>query len=406
MDTITHGIAGALIGKGYFSERAGKVGIFAATLGAMFPDSDFVTYAFSSDPLAIVKYHRGITHSFVAMPVWAALLAAATRWIARRCGYDSPSWTMLTLIYAVGLSSHILLDGLTSFGTRMWTPISQRRVAWDWLFIIDFVFTALLLAPQVAAWVHSRREGHLARAAAMWVLFTLGAVAAWRVTAWANFPFHAWVVVLIGVLFAALFFLPASGGWSFQLRRATWCRAGFWITLAYVIACGFAHHAALAQVKSFAAANNIAADRLAALPLPPSLLDWSGAIRSSDGVYRSRFDLRQPGPPAFEFAADSPRDPFISRALALSDVRLFWNFARFPVIRSAPGDDGTHIVTIGERRSASRDQRNSPPFTLRIVFDSDGNEIEEGWEQDVKLLDRMKKIRPSHPKSATPPGAR
>ena len=60
MDTITHGIAGALIGKGFFSEnpRTARVATFAATVGAMFPDIDIVRYGFSSDPLAIVKYHR------------------------------------------------------------------------------------------------------------------------------------------------------------------------------------------------------------------------------------------------------------------------------------------------------------------------------------------------------------
>src|SRR5580692_8737814 len=79
MDTITHGIVGALIGKGFFSERNGRVATFAATVGAMFPDVDVVQEVFSSDPLAIVKYHRAITHSFVALPFFAALLAWLTR---------------------------------------------------------------------------------------------------------------------------------------------------------------------------------------------------------------------------------------------------------------------------------------------------------------------------------------
>ena len=79
MDTITHGIVGALIGKGFFSERNGRVATFAATVGAMFPDVDVVQEIFSTDPLAIVKYHRAITHSFVALPFFAALLAWLTR---------------------------------------------------------------------------------------------------------------------------------------------------------------------------------------------------------------------------------------------------------------------------------------------------------------------------------------
>ena len=99
MDTITHGIVGALIGKGFFSERNGRVATFAATVAAMFPDVDVVQEIFSRDPLAIVKYHRAITHSFLALPFFAALLAwltragfafARKRWDLR--AWESPPW--------------------------------------------------------------------------------------------------------------------------------------------------------------------------------------------------------------------------------------------------------------------------------------------------------------------------
>src|ERR1700724_1486815 len=155
MDPVTHGITGALLGKGYFSDRNGRVAIFAATLGAVFPDMDTIADAISRDPLAIIKYHRGITHSFVGLPFFAALLAWLTHWVARRRGIEAPSWVMLTLIYGVGIASHIVLDGMTSFGTRLWTPISQQRVSWDLLFIIDFSFTAVILLPQIAAWIYN-----------------------------------------------------------------------------------------------------------------------------------------------------------------------------------------------------------------------------------------------------------
>src|ERR1700691_5879957 len=94
MDPITHGITGALLGKGLFAEdhqfggpgghnqrvpRTAGAAIFAATLGAVFPDIDTVAEFFSRDPLAIVKYHRAITHSFVALPFFAFLLAFLTR---------------------------------------------------------------------------------------------------------------------------------------------------------------------------------------------------------------------------------------------------------------------------------------------------------------------------------------
>src|ERR1700690_841745 len=176
MDPVTHGIAGALLGKAFFSKRQERVALFAPTLGAVFPDIDIVAEIVSPDPLSIVKYHRAITHSFVALPFFAFLLAILTRavlpWIKRRWprfqDLESPGLGMRALIYGVGIASHILLDGMTSFGTRMWFPISKERVAWDLLFIIDFGFTSIILVPQVIPWIYRDREKSRARALRMW----------------------------------------------------------------------------------------------------------------------------------------------------------------------------------------------------------------------------------------------
>jgi membrane-bound metal-dependent hydrolase YbcI (DUF457 family) len=393
MDPVTHGIAGALLGKGYFAERKGRVAIFAVTLGAVFPDVDIVREVFSRDPLAIVKYHRAITHSFLGLPFFAALLAWVTRWIARRLEIEAPSWPVLTLIYGVGIASHIILDGMTSFGTRMWTPLSQTRVAWDLLFIIDFSFTSIILLPQVAAWIYGNREKSRSRAMKMWLLFTVGALAAWKLAGAAGFPFHLWIVAIASAVIAALFFLPGLGGWGFRVKRASWCQAGTYAMIAYLFACSAAHHAALRRVKDFASANNISIDRIGALPLPPSLLDWGGVIRSSDGVYQARYDLRNPEPPVFHFIADSPPDRFVVRALQLPEVQLFWQFSRFPVIRTSTDADD-HIVDFGENRFVNTRRKSPQPFTYRVVFDYAGNVVEEGWQSDGMFLRRMQKLSP------------
>jgi membrane-bound metal-dependent hydrolase YbcI (DUF457 family) len=393
MDPVTHGITGALLGKGYFAECKGRVAIFAATLGAVFPDVDIVREVLSRDPLAIVKYHRGITHSFVGLPVFAALLAWLTRWIARRLEIDAPSWAMLALIYGVGIASHIVLDGMTSFGTRMWTPLSQTRVSWDLLFIIDFSFTSIVLLPQVAAWIYGDREKSRSRALKMWLLFTLGALAAWALAGAAGFPFHLWIVAVASAAIAALFFLPARGDWGFRVKRAAWCQAGTYAMIAYLFACSIAHHAAILRVKDFASANHIPIDRIGALPLPPSLLDWGGVIRSTDGVFQARYDLRNSDPPVFHFIADSPPDRFVARAMQLPEVQLFWQFARFPVIRTSVDAD-EHIVDFGENRFVNTRRKSPQPFTYRVVFGPAGNVVEEGWQSDGMFLRRMQKLAP------------
>jgi membrane-bound metal-dependent hydrolase YbcI (DUF457 family) len=392
MDPITHGITGALLGKGFFSKRQARVAIFAATLGAVFPDVDVFTELFSHDPLAIVKYHRGITHSFAGLPFFAAFLAWLTRRVARHFGFDSPPWPVLTLIYGVGIASHIILDGMTSFGTRMWTPFSQERVSWDLLFIIDFTFTAIVLLPQVIAWIYARSENSRGRAAVMWAVFSLAAFGPWAIASSIGYPFGKGIVVLASAVMAALFFLPAAGGWGFRVSRAAWCQAGTCAMLAYLFAGAAAHHAALGRVKDFAAENHIAIVRMAAIPVPPSLLDWGGEILTPDGVYQTQFDLRDAQPPLFRFFADSPPDQFTTRALQLPEVQLYWTFARFPVIRTS-SDGAHHIVEFGEHRFVSRNTKNPPPFTYHVVFDASGNVIQQGWYSDAWQIRRTEELK-------------
>lgn len=394
MDPVTHGITGALLGKGYFSDRCGRVATVAVTLGALFPDVDVFVEAVSRDPLAIIKYHRGITHSFVALPFFAALLAWLTReFVRRRLKIESPSFGTLWLAYALGIASHIVLDGMTSFGTRMWSPISQQRVAWDLLFIIDFSLTSVVLLPQVIAWTYRNGEQSRSRAIRMWVLFSLAAIAVWELASRVGFPFRAWILLIAGVIFAVLFFLPALRDRGFGITRSAWCRTGVWVTVAYLISCGLAHHAALQRVRDFATDNHIVVERMAALPLPPSLFSWGGAIRTLDGVYQSRFDLRSSIPPPFRFSQDSPPDSFIARAIKLPEVQLYWSFARFPVIRSS-FKDGNHVVEFGENRFVSRRAQGPKPFTYEVVFDASGNVLEEGWESNGLTLQQMKKAEP------------
>jgi membrane-bound metal-dependent hydrolase YbcI (DUF457 family) len=395
MDTITHGIVGSLLGKAYFSERHGRVATFAAAAGAMFPDLDVVEEIVSRDPLAIIRYHRGITHSWFGMPFFAALLAWLTRWIARKRGMESPTWGVLFVIYVVAIASHIALDGMTSFGTRMWDPVSQTRVAWDLLFIIDFGFTAIALLPQIVAWVYGDRAPWARRGAISWLSFSAAAAIVWELLRFAGFPFHLGVVALASALFAGLFFLPAAGQRGLRVRRAVWCQAGTYVLAAYLAACGVAHHVAIGRVAEFAATHHVAVDRLGALPLPPSLLDWGGVIRTPGGVYAARFDLRDTAAPNFAFTADSPPTSFTARAVGLPEVRLYWNFARFPVIRTQIEGD-LHIVEFFDQRFITRRQREGepPPFTYRVVFDEAGNVVEEGWQSNGLAIRRVQRIAP------------
>jgi len=411
MEPVTHGLTGALFGKAYFSERYGKVATFAAVLGALFPDVDVTADLVSRDPLAIVKYHRAITHSFVAMPFFAFLLAILTKallpWVKRRFArwsdVQSPPLWVLTLIYGLGITSHIILDGMTSFGTRMWFPISSERVAWDLLFIIDFSFAAILLIPQLLAWVYpagpeSSRDMPRSRkrAVRMWLIFSASTFLIWLLTRAAGYPFRLWVAALLCGVLAIVFFAPAVAGWGFRVTRPAWCQAGLVVTVAYLLGCALAHHAAMLEVRAFADTNHITVDRMGALPIPPSPFDWGDAIRTPDGIYETQFDLRAQNPPTFWWIPDSPPDIYIAHAFDLPSVQLCWNFIRFPTIRSAVRN-GEHTVDLGENRFSDGRRRSPQPFTYRIVLDNSGDVLAEGWLVNGMLQQRMRRMIPQQP---------
>jgi membrane-bound metal-dependent hydrolase YbcI (DUF457 family) len=396
MDPITHGIAGALIGKGFFSEREGKVATFAAALGAVFPDVDIVPVIFaeffSDDRLATVKLHRGFTHSFFGLPLFALLLAWLTRWYCGRRNWRAPSFWMLTFIYGVGIASHILFDSATSYGTRIWNPFSADRVAWDYVFIIDFVFTSIVLLPQVAAWVFRDREKGAVRAGAMWLLFNVSAAGVWGISRWFGFPFHAWILLIIAAVLAGIFMLPLVGDRGFAISRARWCRWGCYALVAYIAACGVMHHLAMGRVREYAERNHLDANLLGAIPSPPSFLEWSGKIRTAGGVYQARFDLRDAPPSSFQYLADSPPDAFTAEAMKLPEVQVYLWFSRFYVMHSrAVGD--LHIVEFGDSRF-SEPGRMPAPFRFRLLFDANGKLIEEDWAEGMPGFRKTKSRMP------------
>ncbi len=400
MDTITHGIAGALLGKAFLTGKASgtaepptslgdesasrrqatRVALFAATLGSVFPDFDFIAGPFVRDRFAMLELHRGVTHSFLCLPFFAFLLAAATQVICRKRRIAAPTLRYLTLIYAVGIALHIVLDLITSWGTMIWSPISNTRVAWDLSSIIDFAFTAIVLLPQVAAWAYRRRQGIHRRAAGVWVLFSLGALGVYLLGRALGYPFSAWVVVLASALMAAVFLLPLGRDWGLGISRQSWCRAGVAALALYLGAQAAAHHAALRRVREFAAARNLSVERLGALPMPPSLLYWNGLIRSHDGVYYSRLNLGDSQPANFDFFPDSPGNGYVEAALQLPVVQKYLWFARFPVVSYANHGD-LHTVQFGDLRFFSRRTRREP-FRLRILFDDGGRVLDYHWITD------------------------
>ena len=427
MDTITHGIAGALIGKALFngddlfamramSRR--RIVAWSATLGGIFPDADTFRDMLSHNELLVITWHRSTTHSLLCLPIWALLLAALTRWIVRWRKWDAPSFVALTGIYAVGILSHILMDLITSFGTMVWSPLDWARPAWDLVFIVDFTFTGILLVPQILAWVHERPEKSWRRALVSLAIFILAVFSVQAIGNAVGAPISASTVFLFDVMLAALFLIPLLNNkksLSRTQKRAQrsdfeegnsvsenlsanvqtnlyrrWNRAGLICGCGYIAVAVFAHHAALGRVKNFASLQKLEGTSMGALPFPPSLWRWDGLVRTARGVYELRMDLSEKS--AFEAAANpAQRVPleyrfypeaypnvFIEAAKELPAVQKVLWFARFPVTRFYQ-QGGDAVVEFCDMRFPQTRRGHAAPFTYRVRIGPGGNVLEQGW---------------------------
>ncbi len=393
MDTITHGIAGALIGKALFRgedlvaskpmNRA-RIITWSLMLGAIFPDSDMLREWLSSNPLLILTWHRSVTHSLVCLPIFSLLLAALTRWIARWRKWDAPSFAALAGIYAVGILSHILLDLVTSFGTMIWSPLKWSRPAWDLIFIIDFTFTALLLGPQILAWVYRQAEGLKNRAIITWSVLSLLSLGVAALLKNVGAPISAQTAIVIIMLLAAFFLLPATRGKGLRVGYAGWNRAGLAASVIYILAAVYAHRAALKRVQDFASLFRLQVESLGALPFPPSLWHWDGLVNTPHGVYEVRLDLSEPSPLAsieHRYYPDAIPNPYIDAARRLPEVQTVLWFARFPVTRfHKEGTDA--IVEISDARFPQVRRDRPASFTYRIRMDESAKVISQGWVRD------------------------
>ena len=418
VDTITHGIVGALAGKAFFagtdeppdiifdgksiahSSNTAKAAIVACTIGSIFPDIDIFAGPLARNPLAIMEWHRNFTHSLVLMPLWALLLAAVSQPLARRLRWKLPSFAKLAGIYAVGLVSHTFLDVLTNFGTMAWSPLNYSRVAWDWLFIIDFSFSGMAFVPQLAAWCYREPAQFARRAGILWLVLSVCAAGVYEFAEVSGYGFSFWVVGIASVVIAALLFGPQIRGAGFGWTRASWCRVAMAVLCAYLVCAAVFHQKALAYAADYATSHHLQVTSLAALPLPPTLTHWAGVITTPEGVWRTTFSVPGGAVERAQLYGETDPNRFIAEAKTLRDVQIYLWFARFPVwqVEQVQGRTVAEVTDVrffredvSEHRSEHRNDSTTAPretkgrfiargFTFQVVFDTAGNVISDGFK--------------------------
>lgn len=147
MDSLSQAALGAAIGEALLGKRIGKAGAIIGAGVATIPDLDVVLLLFA-DKLESFSIHRGYSHSLLFCIAGAFILA----WLFTKFKYTkSESYWRLWLFTFLTLFTHVLLDAFTSYGTQIFLPLTDWRVSFDSISIVDPVYTLPLIIGVVSS---------------------------------------------------------------------------------------------------------------------------------------------------------------------------------------------------------------------------------------------------------------
>lgn len=141
MDPLSQAAFGASLSQSFAEDR--KKQLSAMVIGAlagMAPDLDILINS-DLDPLLFLEYHRQFTHSLVFIPFGALLCALVFYPFAKK----KLSFKQIYFFSFLAYATHGLLDACTSYGTQLFWPFTNERVAWNVVSIIDPLFTLPVL---------------------------------------------------------------------------------------------------------------------------------------------------------------------------------------------------------------------------------------------------------------------
>ena len=168
MDPLTQGVLGAALPQSISNKKSlGIIGILGF-LSGLAPDLDIFIRS-ENDPILFLEFHRQFTHSLIFIPFGGLICALVLYYlISKRFKISfKDTWIYSTLGYA----THGLLDACTSYGTLLFWPFSQTRIAWNNISIIDPLFTIPLLILIVTAGLKQKKI--YALIAILWAIFYL-----------------------------------------------------------------------------------------------------------------------------------------------------------------------------------------------------------------------------------------
>ncbi|MBC7979020.1 MAG: metal-dependent hydrolase [Armatimonadetes bacterium] len=141
MDSITQAALGAAVGEAVLGKKLGNRALLWGLLFGTLPDLDVIFFPLM-DTARRLHFHRGASHSLFIMILASFLLAKplAKLWKLEKIT-PTRAGTFVFLVW----STHVLIDCFTVYGTSVFWPFSEARIAFNNIFIIDPLYTLPLV---------------------------------------------------------------------------------------------------------------------------------------------------------------------------------------------------------------------------------------------------------------------
>ena len=345
MDNLTHSLVGLTASKAGL-ERVSPYATAVCIMAANLPDAD--TVMLFAGRYVYLEQHRGVSHSIVGTLTLSLLLPLAffgiERLVVRLRGREPRAKLKGLLLCSLALgASHPLLDWTNNYGVRPLLPWDGSWFYGDLVFILDPWIWLMLGGAAFLLTASTRRRTLL------WALVALLPTAAILLLPGMRgmgVPLGArvgWVAGLVFLVLAHHFGLARRWG-AAVAATALALVVVYWSALSLSHARAVAR--AAAQAQTYAAADGSRVLKVAAMPMPADPLTWRCAAETERATYR--FDVSSmPGAGTearnerrYQRLAEAEAG-FVQRAASDERVRIFLDFARFPVatVLSGPGGE-------------------------------------------------------------------
>ena len=143
MDSITQLVLGAACGEAVLGKKIGNRALLFGAIGGTIPDLDvFVGKLLFNNEIDAMAFHRGFMHSFLFAILAAIGFGMLVFWIYNRGKrYGMTTQKEWMWLFFASIFTHPILDSFTAYGTQLFSPFSNYRVAFNNIAVADPMYT-------------------------------------------------------------------------------------------------------------------------------------------------------------------------------------------------------------------------------------------------------------------------